>query len=239
MMTQEFDSIVGAGKGTLPPGWIQIWNNPGGRHYYFNTLDFDIQYGMLRVLERDVLVAAAAKTEESSFNYEYILPAGVVPSYHTTISPFSLSSKRSGRHSSNLKMPAIPSKLCTCGGVLNILDTDDEESVSVTSVPVVPVALVARTNRKSQQPAKLQVNCPQKSIPKVMYTTFLPGYDNDSWEDSQDEMGRSEEYCPEVITQDLPNMDDFGAALALVNLHSEQPTSEFWEGSDEDYDNEK
>jgi hypothetical protein len=77
-----------------------MWDNPGWRHYYFNTLDHDIQYDMVRVLEKGTL-AAAAKTEESCLNNELILPDGVVSSYNNTISP-PLSSKRSGRYSGNL-----------------------------------------------------------------------------------------------------------------------------------------
>jgi hypothetical protein len=123
-----------------------MWDDPGGRHYYFNTLDFGIQYDIVRVLEKGALAAAAIKTEESSFNDEPILPDGVVSSYHTTISPSPLSSKRSGRYSNNLKMLAIPSKLHACGSVIEILDTEDKESISVTRTPVAPVA---RTKRKS------------------------------------------------------------------------------------------
>jgi hypothetical protein len=78
-------------------------------------------------------------------------------------------------------MPAAPSKLRTCGGIIEILDTDDEESVSVASAPVAPVAGA----KKSRQSAKPQANRPHTAMPKVMYAT-LPRRaaedDNDSWE---------------------------------------------------------
>jgi hypothetical protein len=93
MMMQEFDAIAGVDKGTLPPGWIKMWDNPGGRHYYFNTLDHDIQYDMVRVLEKGALAAAAAKTEELSLNDELVLPDGGVSSSNNTISPSPLSTK--------------------------------------------------------------------------------------------------------------------------------------------------
>jgi hypothetical protein len=109
------------------------------------------------------------------------------------------------------------------------------------AVALVLVAPVARA-KKSQQSTKLKVNCPHMAIPKVMYATLLGrviGDENVSWEDLQDKMGCSNEYHLEVLTQDLPNMQDFGGSLVLVDLDSEQPMSEMWESGDDYDDKEK
>jgi hypothetical protein len=36
-----------------------MWDNPGRKHYYFNTADHDIQYDMVKVQERVALLAKA------------------------------------------------------------------------------------------------------------------------------------------------------------------------------------
>jgi hypothetical protein len=79
MRTQEFDVVAGKDEGILPPGWIQRWDNPGGRCYFFNTLDHDTQYDMVVVLEKGAL-PAEVKTEELS-------PSSLMVLFQATITP--------------------------------------------------------------------------------------------------------------------------------------------------------
>jgi hypothetical protein len=180
------------------------WEN---RHCFINTFDHGIQYDVDSVMEKGALVAADINTDTEEFYNDPILPDGVISSYHNTIRPSTLSSKRSGRYSDNTKMQAVPLKLHVSEGIIEILSTDNADSVSVLSAPVVPV-VQPRKKRPDNQPNSRSI-IPKSPFPRLKVTT-LPDDDKDDWEDSQNKMGCSDPYCPVVLTQDLLNTQDFG-----------------------------
>ena len=76
VMMQQFHTAAASENEILLQGWIRIWDNRGGRHYYFNTVDHDIQYDRVNVLE----IAAMEAATESSLKDESVQPDGVVSS---------------------------------------------------------------------------------------------------------------------------------------------------------------
>jgi hypothetical protein len=127
-MTQEFEAVAdGAAKlEALPQGWIQIWDNPGGRYYFFNTVDHDIQHDLSLVHAKvalNALNAARAATEEQDQESEDDVPDAVVSaSRNVIISPSPVKSEFTKK-----KRKTPPT--ITCGGTvdMSILSSSDEE----------------------------------------------------------------------------------------------------------------
>jgi hypothetical protein len=67
-MTQQYGLTDDTVKDSLPLGWIQMWDNLGKRHYFFNTFDHDIQYNVNIVMEKGALAAADTNTETEEFD---------------------------------------------------------------------------------------------------------------------------------------------------------------------------
>jgi hypothetical protein len=74
---------------------MKMWDNPGGRHYFFNIVDHDTQYNRVKVFEITALEAATEATE-SPFRDESAQPNGVVSSMNDTITSFPLYARGSG-----------------------------------------------------------------------------------------------------------------------------------------------
>jgi hypothetical protein len=107
-MTQEFRKPPEP-EILLPPGWIQLPDNSpgGGRPYYFNTVDHNIQVDIAKVYERVVMSAdanAAVDENACTCTHEFAVPDGVVSSSHNTISP-SPGGRNSGRNFGRKKSP--------------------------------------------------------------------------------------------------------------------------------------
>jgi hypothetical protein len=69
-MTQQFGPADDLAKSSLPPGWIQMWDNPGNRRFFFNTLNHHIQYDVNVVMEKGALAAVqTTQTEAEDLDY--------------------------------------------------------------------------------------------------------------------------------------------------------------------------
>jgi hypothetical protein len=68
-MTQEFEAIADQSLlKPLPPDWIRVWDNPGGRHYFYNTADHDIQWDLVYFQAKTALKTAKLNEEEKENN---------------------------------------------------------------------------------------------------------------------------------------------------------------------------
>ena len=76
-MTQQFQAKPDEEEEQLPKGWQKMWDRPGGTHYYFNTLDHNIQYDIFAV-HQIAAKAAAAEQMESPLRDSSARPDGVV-----------------------------------------------------------------------------------------------------------------------------------------------------------------
>ena len=164
-MMQQFCAVLAMEEDNLPPqGWMRMWDNPVGWHYYFNTIDHDIQYDRVKVFEIAAL-EAGAKALESLFRDESMWPDGVVSSSNNTItiSPF-LARRSGGRY--DKEMPAKTTKPLSFGGFFTIdnIDTEDDDD-EVTIVPP-PTA----TNRKkARKTSPMKANHLSVVIPQVVF----------------------------------------------------------------------
>jgi hypothetical protein len=133
-MTQEFGKPCEP-EHHLPPGWIQLPDNSleGGRPYFFNTLDHDIQVDIAKVYERVAMTAAAnaaaANENLCTRTHKFAYPDGVVSSSNNTISP----SPPGGRHSGRKKLPPGYVAPSTFGGWVEIPTSEDDSATELTS----------------------------------------------------------------------------------------------------------
>jgi hypothetical protein len=119
-----------------------------GKHYYFNTVDHDIQYDMVKVQERAVLTLEAATIKNSSLKNELVYyPDDVVSSYNNIISPSPVTCRKKESYSGNQKMPAVPNKPATFGEFIEIYSTNDDETDSFNTSPVALVGPWKRANK--------------------------------------------------------------------------------------------
>ena len=118
------------------------------------------------------------------------------------------------------KMPAIDRKKpITYGGFCNLLVAS-----SVNKSTVIPPPL-AVCSKKTQKTSPMRANHPSESIPKAVFGS-IPNFaalksngDAPNHNDS-DNASSFDDYQP-VSTQELPNLEDFGGAQALLELHTE------------------
>jgi hypothetical protein len=68
-MMQEFEVVAEQSVEPLPPGWIWIWNNPGGT-IFFNTVDHNIHKDIDHVHAKVVLTVVRLTEEEEESNSE-------------------------------------------------------------------------------------------------------------------------------------------------------------------------
>jgi hypothetical protein len=230
-MTQEFDSVAdGAAKlEALPKGWIRIWDNPGGRYYFFNTVDHDIQHDLSLVHAKvalNALNAARAETEEQDQDSEVDVPDAVVSaSRNVIISPSPVKSEFTGK---KRKSPPVISY----GGTvdMSILSSSDEEEDEETKwLRELQESSDSSTDCNSRKPAPVyrnkkgikQLKVRKKKKIKVTPVASLPRVQYEASDDESNESDKSENLCDSVNTQDLPNTEDFGGANALVTLQTE------------------
>jgi hypothetical protein len=94
-MTQEFEAVANrlATVEPLPLGWIRIWDNPGGRHYFFNTVDHDIQKDLTHIHAK-VALNAMKLTEEEKGSDNDVPDAAASASRNAIISPSPVLSRK-------------------------------------------------------------------------------------------------------------------------------------------------
>jgi hypothetical protein len=232
-MTQEFGKPPEP-EILLPPGWIKLPDNSpgGGRPYYFNTVDHDIQVDIAKVYERVAMSAAAnaAAADENSCTRanDFAVPDGVVSSSHNTISP-----SPAGRNSGRKKSPPGFIPPASFGGWVDIASSSGDDSATEVASTGTQLRESPRKKARTLPPAAVTAdNQPTAAPPPATIYASRPGTrgvlrpDDFSEDEMDDEFGSSDVFRPqrpEVRTQDLPNTQDFGGAQALYDLHSGQP----------------
>ena len=243
-MTHEFDAVAdhSATIEPLPPGYIQIWDNPGGKYYYYNKDNKDIHLDLAHVHAKvalDALNASNAERSEKEDQENENVPDAVA-SASVTPSPV-----KSEFISSKYNTPPHTSY----GGTVSLLSSDDEdeddikesdedlekirqelEDTSSSSgsstdldrkpAPVYKPAVVykrlykrRKKGQNAMKPKKIKMS-PVASMPPSHSQNVVDQADNDGSDESNRDLGS-------VQTQDLPNTEDFGGAEALVTLQTE------------------
>jgi hypothetical protein len=174
----------------LPQGWIRMWDNPGKKHYYFNTIDHDIQYDRVKVLE---IVALASQDTSSPGQDTTVRPDGVVSSYNT-ITP-----------SPNLdrKLPPL-----SYGGFVEIASSDDNE--------VVVTPKKRKKSPKKPTPPKANLSRPSREVPKRMVPKNSMSesdddneFDSETFEHAQSEdLPQTEDFCATYDVQEEENKEE-------------------------------
>jgi hypothetical protein len=225
-MTQEFEAVAdrAATVEPLPPGWIRIWDNPGGRHYFFNTVDHDIQKDLIHVHAK-VALNAVRLTEEGKKESDNDVPDAVgSASRNAIISPSPVLSRK--RKSAPRDAPT------TYGGTVDMSFTssdddeesgDDADSESETDFESRKKGgtTLTRLYKKHQKVSakKVPSNETVETIPRVLSQMYDEDETSDVSQSSENVAAENE-----IDTQDLPNTQDFVGAEALVNLQTEPTT---------------
>ena len=217
-MTQQFRAKPNEEQEQLPKGWQKMWDRPGGTHYYFNTLDHDIQYDIFAV-HQIAAKAAAEEQMESPLRDSSAHPDGVVSSLNNTITPSPVLSRNSGSRGDQ-KMPAKSNKPTTFGGFYTIDDdTTSDDDDEVTVIPPPP----KKRRVKAKKSPPMRANHRSQSIPQVIFGSIPSSYaslnsDDDEKldDDSKDELTEVADY--EVESEDLPKTEEFQGEKTLADL---------------------
>jgi hypothetical protein len=209
-MTQQYAQEE---EEVLPEGWIRMWDNPGKRHYYFNTVDHAIQYDRVKVLEI-VALAGTLEGEETS-----IRPDGVVSSNNNTITPSPIHRRKSPSDSSDA------ASLTTFGGFVEIDDSDDNEFVATPA---------KKSPRMMAERPRIQF----ATVPKKNKAEWCEDSDEDSYSGYYNNEVSTQDLPG---TQDFGYGKDFDGASALALLRSPggfKDTDDSFENTDDDNDKE-
>ena len=255
-MTQEFDAVADRTENLekLPAGWIRIWDNPGGKYYFFNTVDHDIQHNLSRVHAKVAFNVLNATEEEVDRESDDDVPDPVgSASRNVIISPSPI--KSSVKSEFAQKKRKTPPKT-SYGGTVDMtcfLSSSDEENEEKENAEEKFVREIQESSSDSstdcddcRKPApapvykgaykkvkRRTVERKKRKPLKVSPVASLPRMHSDGSDDI-------DESVDSIGTQELPNTQDFVGAEALVNLQTE-PTNfgeeETGEASEEEDDN--
>jgi hypothetical protein len=226
-MTQQYPPVSEASVGDIPPGWQRMWDRPGGKEYFFNTATLEMTFDRARMFalsQEESIEESVQNFDEADGQAFAAYPDGVVSSHNTTtITPSPLANKRGGRNGSNHRLQT-PTKPSSFGGFVEIQDSDDaDDGGTVDYGPV--------KGRKKPRLANRPLNVlPQTMFASVPKKTAWGGDEGDS-----DSSVSASDFYSAVRTQDLPNTQDFGGAMALVDLQAEEGAYD--EDEDEETDN--
>jgi hypothetical protein len=248
-MTQEFDAVADRSENLepLPPGWIRIWDNPGGRYYFFNTVDHDIQHNLTRVHAKVALNAlnvTRAEVEEDLQEIDDDVPDPVgSASRNVIISPSPVKSSVKSEFVDKKRKTAPKT---TYGGTvdMSLFYSSDEE-----------VCVLEKENEEEKSSSDSSTDCGDSRKPAASAPVYRGAYKKVKKNVKKRKVERKlkvpprpysdgssdiDESIDSIDTQELINTQDFGGAEALVNLQTE-PTNfgeqEAGEASGEDDDN--
>ena len=246
-MTQEFEAVAdrSANVEPLPPGWIRIWDNPGGRYYFFNTADHDIQHDLTRVHAKVALNAlndaneARATENQDQENEDPENAEDDVPDPVGSASRIIRPSPVKSEYALKNKRKTPPQT--SYGGIVDmslsssdeeirqkkerqflreLLESDDSSTDCEDNRKPAPVYKGAFKKVKKRRLNKKKVS-PVAKLPRVQSKCNLSD-------------GSTDESVDSVGTQELPNTQDFVGAEALVNLQTEPIYFEGQEDREED-----
>ena len=249
-MTQEFDRVAdgAASVKPLPKGWMRIWDNPGGRYYFYNTLDKDIHVDEASMHAKIALTAWKETLPNENEETDDDVPDAVgSASRNVIISPSpKIKSEFAKSNRSKTHMAT------TYGGTVCLLSSDEEENKKRADDEKKFISDLLDTSSSSgsstdlgrdRKPApvykKLVMRKRKKAGKRKNYKKQkMSPVASMPCQQSYSSVGRSQSdesvsLVDSVLTQDLPNTEDFGGAEALVTLQTEPAYFEE-ENGDED-----
>jgi hypothetical protein len=177
-MTQEFETVADQSSfETLPPDWIQLWDNKGNYPYYFNVADTNIQYDFVLVHAKIAMkVARLVEDKENKLDLSEQdafcgVPDDVCSAYRNTI--ISLDQVPS-------KQSSLPSKT-SFGGYVNMSysSSDEEKKRTTTMTPTTHLLLLILRPWQPRNPGQRNVarfgrsKCKTSPIHKVSWERIL------------------------------------------------------------------
>ena len=253
-MTQEFDRVAdgAASIEPLPKGWMRIWDNPGGRYYFYNTLDKDIHVDEASMHAKIALTAWKESTlpNENEETDDDVPDAVGSASRNVIISPSpTIKSEFAKSNRSKTHMPT------TYGGTVCLLSSEEEENKRADNEKKIKSDLLDTSSSlgsstdlgRDQKPAPVYKKLVMRKRKKAGKRTKLRNYKKQKMspvasmprEQSDSSVGGSQSdesvsLVGSVLTQDLPNTEDFGGAEALVTLQTEPAYFEEEDGDKDD-----